>query len=195
MKTRKFFYRVVSFLTLLSALCFVPDGRSPAEAFNSKAWGERLIARTTTLWIEGQLLGDGIVLNARGELNVTWLERRLSGILNDDRDVDEWVVNGLGYYFSSRKETRAIMKGRDVFVLNYRAIKNWNFDPTKLTINGYAITPDDVLTRRVYWESDLASGGVGTVEVAAPSLKPGQKVELRYEDAEAEFEVPRDHYR
>ena len=191
MKTREYFYRVVSFLTLLSALYFGSDDRRVAEAYSSRAWRERLSERTTTLWIEGQYLGDGIVLNARGELNVTWLERGLSNVLSDDGDVDDWVLDSLNYYFSNRRETRAKVSGRDVFALNYRAIKNWSFDPTKLTVNGYTITPDDILTRRIYWESELAAGSVGTVAVAAPSLKPGQTVELLYEDAAGEFEVPR----
>ena len=190
METRKNFYRTVSLLTLISAFFFVPDVRA-AHAYNSKAWRERLAARTATLWIEGQPLGDGLVLNARAELNVTWLERGLSQILSSDNDVDEWVVNGLNYYFSNRKEIRDKLKGRDVFALNYKAIKNWSFDPLKLTVNGHEITPDDVLTRKEYWESELVPGSVGTVVVAAPALKPGQTVEFRYNDADARFDVPR----
>ena len=184
------FYRIVLFfLTLLSALLFVSDDR--AHARNSRAWEERLAARTATLWIEGQPLGDGIILNSRGELSVTWLESGLSRFLSDENEVDEWVLNGLNYYFSRSRETRAKLRGRDVFVLNYRAIKNWSFDPAKLMINGYAVTPDDILTGRGYWESELTPGDTGTVEVAAPSLRPGQTVELRYEDTEAELEIPR----
>jgi len=191
METRRNLYRTISFLTLLLVFFFAQEGLRTAHAFNSKAWKERLSARTATLWIDGQFLGDGIVLNARGELNVTWLERGLSRFLNADREVDNWVVDNLNYYFSRRKETRDKLKGRDVFVLNYRAIKNWSFDPSKLTIGGYTITPDDILTGRIYWESELTPGYVGSVAVAAPSLKTGQTVELRYEDAEAQLVVPR----
>ena len=190
MSMRKNFCRAVSLLTLFSAFFFVWDVRS-AHARNSKAWRERLAARTVTLWIEGQPLGDGLVLNARAELNVTWLERGLSQILDSDNDVDEWVVNGLNYYFSNRKEMRDKLKKGDVFVLGYKAIKNWNFNPLKLTVNGHGIKQDDILTRKGYWESELIPGDIGMIVVTAPSLKPGQTVEFRYEDAEARFEVPR----
>gem|GEM_PF-3072245 len=194
MEARKKLYREVLLLMLSIAFFFAPYERA-VHAHNSKEWKERLSARTATLWIEGEHLGDGIVLNSRGELNVTWLERGLSRILSSDNDVDEWVVNGLNYYFSNRKEIRAQLKGRDVFVLNYRASKNWSFDPCKLTFNGYAITPDDILTRKEYWESELPTGSSGTIEVTAASIKPGQTVELRYEDAETHFEVPSNRIR
>jgi len=83
------------------------------------------------------------------------------------------------------------LKGRDVFVLNYKAIKNWSFDPRKLTVNGHEITPENVLTRKEYWESELAPGSVGTIAVTAQSLKPGQTVEFRYDDSDTQFKVPR----
>ena len=162
-----------------------------AEAHSSKAWEKRLNDRTATLWIDAQTLGDDIVLNARGELNVTRVERGLTQYLNADRDVEEWLVNGLNYYSSNRQDTRAKVKKRDVFVLNYRAVKFWNFDPAKLVIGEYSVSPEDVLTRKEYWESALSPGDRGTVAIAAPSLKPGQKVELRYEDARAVLEGPK----
>ena len=191
MKTRKNFRRFVSCLALISAMLFILGARRPVEAYGSKAWRERVSERTVTLWVEGQPLVDGIVLNARGELNVTWLERGLNRILNTDEDAPGWVKDNLNHYFSNRRETRAKMRNRDVFVLSYRAIKNWSFDPAKLEINGYAVTRDDILTHRVYWESELTPGSDGMVAVAAPSLKPGETVELRYEDAAVQFEVPR----
>ena len=191
MKTRGNFYRVVSFLALLSALLFVTGSQRAAEARNSRTWAELLLERTTTLWIEGQLLGDNIILNARGELNITWLESELSRILSTDNNVEEWVLHGLGHYFSNRRDTRARMRGREVLVLSYRAIKRWHFDPTRLTVNGYAVTPDDILTGSTRWEGDLIPGDYGTIAVAVPALRPGQTVELRFEDAKATFEVPR----
>jgi hypothetical protein len=162
-----------------------------AEAHSSKAWKEHLAARTTTLWIDGQTLGENIVLNARGQIAVTWVERGLLRRLSEDTDVEEWLVASLSYYSSNRKETRAKVKKRDIFVLNYKALKNWNFTPTHLVVGGYAVTSDDILTKKDYWETELAAGETGTVAVAAPPLKPGQKVEIRYEDADATFEAPR----
>jgi hypothetical protein len=169
--------RVPALCLFLSFTLLLPNA---AAAHSSKAWLERLDARTATLWIEGQDIG-GIILNARAELNVTWLERSLLRHLENDRDVDEWVIEGLNYYYSNRKETRAKLKKRDVFVLKYRTIKYWDFDPEKLVINGYAVTKDDILTRKEYWESgELSPGVTGVLAICAPSLKPGQALELHY---------------
>ena len=170
---------------LLASLCI-----HAAEAHNSKAWRERLAARTVKLWVEGQAL-DNIVLNSRGELNVTWAERGLYRYLEQDRDVDEWLVNSLHYYFSNSREVRDKMKGRDVFVLNCRAVKNWHFSPTNFVVGDYQITSDDILTRKEFWNGTMSPGDENTVAVAAPSLKPGQKIEFRYGDASAAFEAPR----
>jgi len=189
MEHRKKFYRFALFLALFSVLLFATESHR-AEARYSRAWREILAERTTTLWIEGEVFGD-LVLNARGELNITWLERGLSTVLSNDNNVEEWVLNGINHYFSSRRDTRARMRNRDVLVLNYRARKRWTFDPTNLTVNGYAITPDDILTRDIHWESNLAPGEAGTLEVSIPALRPGQTVTLQFEDAEATFEVPR----
>jgi len=189
MEHRKNFYRLALFLALFSALLFATESRR-AEARYSREWHEILSERTTTLWIEGEVFGD-LVLNARGELNVTWLERGLTSTLNNDNNVGEWVVNALGHYFSTRRDARARMRNRDVLVLSYRARKRWTFDPTNLTVNGHAVTPDDILTRDIHWETDLLPGDTGILEVSIPALRPGQTVTLRFEDAEATFEVPR----
>ncbi|MDR3231851.1 MAG: hypothetical protein LBT65_10465 [Synergistaceae bacterium] len=180
---------------LIMALCvtvFCLTATGARAEMVSEAWQRRLDARTATLWIEGQSLGDNLILNARAELRVTWLERRLSRELNTDRNVDEWVITNLGYYFSNRKETLEKLKGRDILVLNYRAIKRWDFDPTKLVVDGYAVTADDILTKSEYWEAgELPPETEGLIAVRVPALKPGRAVEIRYGDDAATLEAPR----
>lgn len=182
MKRTKIFAVAVLILTFCTAA---------AEAHNSKAWQDRIDARTATIWVEAQSLGDGIVLNARGQLDITWIERDLIQVLEKDRDVDEWVVTNLSWYSSSRKDTQAKVKGRDVLVLSYRAVKYWNFDPALLVVNGRAITSDDILTKPEYWDmGELSPGSTGIVAVAVPRLKPKQKVEIQYGDDRTTLEIP-----
>ena len=64
---------------------------APAWGRASGEWKKTLEARTVQLWIDAQLLDD-IVLNARAELNVTWLPRPLRKRLEWGRDVHDWVV-------------------------------------------------------------------------------------------------------
>lgn len=162
-----------------------------AEAHNSKAWQDRIDARTTRLWIEGQSLGDGIVLNARAQVDAVRIERNLMRELDRDRDVEEWLISSLGYYHSSRDQVREKMKGRDVLVLNYRAIKHWRFDLTKLVVNGHAITSENIL-RNIEDDDgeDLPPETTGTAVIAIPSMKAGQILEIRYGDDSATLKVP-----
>lgn len=163
---------------------------APAWAHTSKAWQKTLDARTVRIWIDAQFLDD-IVLNARAELNVTWLPQSLQKRLDKDRDVPEWVVQGLGLYFSSDKETRRRMKGRDVLALNYRAVKNWDFDPTRLTVGGYRVTPEDLLGHRdLRVTGELPPGTEGTLFLCVPALKPGSRVEITMGPDRAVLEAP-----
>ena len=163
---------------------------APAWAHTSKAWQKTLDARTVRVWIDAQFLDD-IVLNARAELNVTWLPQALQRRLDKDRDVPEWVIQGLGFYFSSDKETRQRMKGRDVLALNYRAVKNWDFDPTQLSVGGYRAASEDLLGHRdLRVIGELPPGTEGTLFLSVPALKPGSSVEIVMGLERAELQVP-----
>ena len=87
--------KTIKEIAVLSLACLLLC--APAWGHASKEWKKILEARTIRLWIDAQLLDD-IILNARAELNVTWLPRTLRKRLERDRDVHEWVVKGLGCY-------------------------------------------------------------------------------------------------
>lgn len=163
---------------------------APAWGRASGEWEKALEARTVQLWIDAQLLDD-IVLNARAELNVTWLPRTLRKRLERDRDVHEWVVKGLGCYYPADKEAERRMKGRDILALNYRAVKNWDFDPTRLTVGGYRVTPEDLLGHRdLRVTGELPPGTEGTLFLCVPALKPGSRVEITMGPDRAVLEAP-----
>lgn len=177
-------------LILFLVSLFVSAASSVTYAHNSKAWQERLGRHTAKLWIEGQDIG-GIILNARAELNITWLPRSTGRYLDKDRDVDEWVIQSLSYYSSRRPVVQSQLKKRDILVLNYRAIKNWTIDPTQFSINGRFVSPDEILTPKTEWEgTSLEPGSTGRIVLAVPPLKAGQKIEFRYGETTAQFEVP-----
>lgn len=163
---------------------------APAWGRASGEWKKTLEARTVQLWIDAQLLDD-IVLNARAELNVTWLPRTLRKRLERDRDVHEWVVKGLGCYYPADKEAERRMKGRDILALNYRAVKNWDFDPTQLIVGGYRVLPEDLLGHKdLRVIGELPPGTAGTLFLSVPALKPGRNVEIVMGSERAELQVP-----
>ncbi|GHS85960.1 hypothetical protein AGMMS49957_03160 [Synergistales bacterium] len=152
----------------------------PCHAHSSAEWEKRLADSTATIWVEGQDLG-GIILNARAEINVTRLDRKMADFLNQDRDVDEWVVEGLNYYYSNRKDVKARVKNNEVFVVRCRANKFFEFAPEKLVINGRALRKEDVLTNAIYWESEMNAGDEFIITVLAPATPRGQKTEASYD--------------
>ena len=163
---------------------------APAWGHASKEWKRILDARTVRIWIDAQLLDD-IVLNARAELNVTWLPRSLQKRLEKDRDVPEWVVAGLNFYYSTNEETRQRMKGRDVLALNYRAVKNWDFDPTQMVVGNHRVAPEDLLGHKdLRVTGELPPGTEGTLFLSVPALKPGSRVEVAMGPDKAVLEAP-----
>lgn len=175
-------------IAALSLLCLLLC--APAWAYTSKEWQKTLDARTVRIWIDAQLLDD-IVLNARAELNVTWLPRSLQKRLEKDRDIPEWVVKGLGFYHSTNEETRQRMKGRDILALNYRAVKNWDFDPTQMAVGNRRVAPEDLLGHKdLRVTGELLPGTEGTLFLSVPALKPGSRVEIVLGADKAALEAP-----
>lgn len=175
-------------IAALSLLCLLFSASAWGHA--SKEWAKILEARTARMWVDAQLLGE-IVLNARAELNVTWLPRALRKRLEKDRDVHEWVVAGLNFYYSTSEGTKRRMEGRDVLALNYRAVKNWDFDPTRLTVGGYRVVPEDLLGHKdLRVTGELPSGTEGILYLCVPAIKPGSRVEVAMGPDKAVLEAP-----
>ncbi|NLL36985.1 MAG: hypothetical protein GX256_05630 [Fretibacterium sp.] len=162
----------------------------PVWAHASKSWRALLDSHTAKMWVDAQVLGD-LVLNARAEMDVTWLPSSLRKKLEKDRDVYDWVSNSLGYYFDSHSKSKGRLKGHDVFVLRYRAVKNWTFDPTQLVIGGHQVTSEDILTDKAFHViGDLPTGTTGILALRAPSLKPGSRINISLGEDATVFGAP-----
>lgn len=178
----------VLFLVLLFSMFFVAGC---AYGKNSANWDKILKPRTAVLVTEAVSL-DGLRIGGRGKIAWTWLDRRLSSVLNKDRSVDEDVETGLQYFMSSDSDTQKKLKGRDVFVITYRALKRWDVKVEEIVINGYRLSENDILTipiNRLLGE--LPPDEEGILHVAVPSLPKKGKIELAYGDETVEWQIPR----
>ncbi len=179
---RKFAGVLLLCATVLTALS--------ADAAPSSPWRKVIGARTVRLWVDAQFM-DELVLNARARVDVTWLPRSLMRLLDRDGSAEDWVVAALSNYYASRKEAAERMRGHDVLALRYRAEKNWNFDPTALTVDGYRVTSEDLLgNASIRVVGELPSGTEGTLLVRVPSLKGGRRVRLALDPDSADLETP-----
>ena len=183
--------KIVISAALLSLFVLSSMSSVPALAMSNE-WRKTIDSRTALIWVDGQVLGN-MVLNARAKLFVTWLPLSLRTKLDRDRDVDEWVINGLGYYYSRDTDVKAMMKGRDIIALNYATQKSWHFDPTELSIGDYHVTAADVLGHPELRgpAGDLPSGVNGTLFICVPSMKPGKSVKISIGQDSAVLELPK----
>lgn len=174
-------------LTLLLGLC--PLGA--ARAAQSQGWRTELEARTAVMWVDAQIFED-LVIGARARLAITWLPRSLQKRLERDLQVDEWVINGINYYYGNTDDVREKIKGRDVLALNYLSKKNWTFNPTDLVVGGYRVTADDILGHPDLRGAtgDLPPGVEGTLFLCVPALKPGRAVTVTLGPDSVELPLP-----
>ena len=167
-------------LSLLS-LMLVLLAASFAFADNDiKVWKKIIDERSAVLWADAQFL-DKPVLNARGNASITWLPRSLLRTLEKNKDCDAWVVRGLNFYYSSSAETKKKMKNCDVVAVNYKAVKNWNFNISDFKFEDYAIGSDNILSgKKDYRDGELNSGTQSIVYLAVPSkiFKPNKDVKI-----------------
>ena len=176
-----------------------------ADAENmSNTWRNLLEKRSSSIFTESIDLG-GLRIGGRGKIMFVWLDRSLLRTFEKDNDVDESIMNGLGYYYSNKREVTRLLKNRDVFLLSYQAIKRWDFKIEEIVINGYRLTVDDILTapylrylgeipplkeraRMAEEDEDLDDYHL---HVAVPAMPKSGKVKLSYGDDTIEWEIPR----
>ncbi|WP_050771323.1 hypothetical protein [Dethiosulfovibrio peptidovorans] len=146
------------------------------------------VDRSSVVWVEGQVMGD-MVLGAKAKLIFLFMDRRLCDVARVDRgDLPEWLTWNLQYESAARRGKR------EFFLLRYEAIKNWEFDPTKIKVGGYKLKMTDVLSRKdMVNVGPLSSGTLATLAFSVPRsfLKPGHSLEIVYGDWATDWIVPR----
>lgn len=186
---------------ILLALALMPLS---AEAKTSNEWIKLLEPRTCTVVVEGADLG-GIIVGGRGKVSFTWLDRGLRDRLRRDSIADEWISTGLGYYNSSNSDVVKKVKKRDVFYLAYNAMKPWDFKIEEITIGGYTLTKDDILTPEYVRHLGLLASdktrdrmadededlGYFELHVVVPSIKKGQTIKISYAGDSVEWTAPK----
>lgn len=184
-------------------ICVLLTARADAVG-DSSAWKKLLDDRTTVIITEALDLG-GLKVGGRGKIAFTWLNKELLKTLNADKDVSEVISNGLSFYLSAKPSIAPLMKGKDVFLLTYYAIKRWDFKVEEIKINGYRLSQNDILNDpfyRVLGEIPPIKEREKTAEtdddlddfvlhVAVPSLPKSGKIKISYGEDEVEWQIPK----
>jgi len=166
----------VSLIVSVAAFFFLAD----------KAFGDELEdlikERTTTMYLEGQKLGD-LILGARARLDFLFVDDSLLRAARTSGMTPDWLKWHLGHFGDPQ------IRGKDLFVLRYEAYKPWDFDPFKIVVNGKNLTEEDILTKLIRISTgSLSPNTVDSLAFAVPKAKDGV-YNITYESDRIEIDV------
>ncbi|MBN1333868.1 MAG: hypothetical protein JW971_08890 [Synergistales bacterium] len=173
----------LAFLVLLFAVLVL---LFPVSRAHSTDLDGLLEERTSTLWIEGQVLGD-LILGARAQLAIIYVDSTLVQSVSGNHEAPEWLKWHV-QHFSSLK------KGSHLFILRYTTFKPWDFQPSLVHVDGVTIDRDNIKTREAFLlEGELPSGVTGTAAAEIPlgRLKVGTIVIVGYGEFQTQWKIPR----
>lgn len=154
----------------------------------ASSYDDVLKARMTTIWVDGQLLGD-MVLGATSQLTLLYMDKKACDLAERERgQLPDWITWNLQYKGDASRDKRGL------FLVRYKALKNWDFDISRMSINGYFLAEGDILTKSEFVKSGiLPSGTEGTLAVGIPLsyLKPGKKISISYGDWSEQWTIPK----
>jgi len=98
--------------------------------------------RSCHMWIEGQVLGD-MIIGARAQVMAVVVDSELVDSIKDDSSAPEWLSWHCNHFGSAPS-------GEVLIIIRYKTLKYWEFEPSDITINGYIVKDDDIITRKDY---------------------------------------------
>lgn len=148
---------------------------------------EQLMAeRSSTIWIDGQALGD-LVLGAKARLTFLHVDSRLVLASREDPGAPEWLT-WHSQHFGSKD-----LKGKSLFLLRLETFTPWELSPGKIFVGSYAVTSGDILTMKDFTlTGELPSHFSGTLPFAVPKgiVKAGSEIVLGYGKESVKWKVP-----
>ncbi len=150
--------RKLTFCTVFIALmvpCFGVALANDVEAMLSQ--------RTTSLWIEGDRLGD-MVIGARTLMEFIYVDSALSRVAAENGpDVPDWL-NWHAHHFGTKAT-----KKRVLLIVRFEARKRWDLDPTRIRINGRNVVAEDILSPKdLIPTGELPPGSAGSFAIGIP---------------------------
>lgn len=157
-------------IVLLGVLLVFPFANH-SEASSLK---ELIDERTVNLWVEGQQLGD-MVIGARAQLVFIYIDSKLMNKIKGDPDVPQWLSWHSQHYSDARKQKKGL------FIVRFKTIKPWDFIPEMLSVAGYTIHANDIITRKAFRpEGAIPSDVTGSFAIMVPLSVLKKDVELSF---------------
>lgn len=181
--------RLKRFACAIALFCTVLMG-----AHQQQAWARQgedlqtlLDERTATVWLEGQKLGE-LILGARAEIHFIYVDSKLSQAVTKDPFAPDWLRWNVQYMGTDS------VRGKALFILHFKTMKPWTFDPSMIRVGNYTISRNDILNDKDFTPvGDLPSGFEGTLAFVVPkdNAEPGKEITLTCASETVSFKVPR----
>lgn len=145
-----------------------------------------LLPRTAVLWVEGQRLGE-LIVGARARLEILLVDRPLlEAVYGENSQAPDWLRLHAQY------ATSDALKGKTLFIVRYKALIPWTFDPQEISVGDHKISWKDILTQKAFVPSgELPSGFAGDFAVAVPKLpKTASEVSVAYGEWQSTLKIP-----
>ncbi len=165
----------------LAFLCFTGAARAD-EA------GTLLSERTTTVWIEGEQLGD-MIIGARALMEFIYVDAALSRVaVENGPDVPEWLTWHAKHFGTRETRKKALL------IVRFEARKRWTFEPMQIRVNGRSLEEADILSKKDFIPTgELPPGSSGSFAICIPASKLDDgkgRMQVRYGEYEASLTLP-----
>lgn len=177
---------LVLLIGLLSA-AWLCGSAAAKEAQDAPPMAPLLDARQTSVWVEGQRMGD-LVLGARGALQFVYVDEKLSKAITANPKLESWVYDAAQYFGTEATQ------GKALFIVHLDVYKPWNFDYEKIAVGDYHPDKNDILTPSMtnpFGELDSKYSGFFSFTVPASIIQPGSEVTIGYGEDSEKWTVPK----
>ncbi len=175
--------KFIAALSLAAALC-LPGAPALAKKLSAD---ELLQSRAAVLWIGGNRVGD-LMVGADARLRFQFIDRALTERIYSEPDSFPDQILWNAPYIDKASRSRC-----NLVILVYTAVSRWNFDPSKITVNGEPIPKNRVYSSLLAIPTGaLAAGTEDVIVFGVPRAlsRPGGTLVFAYGDHAIEFSIP-----
>lgn len=169
--------------------CFFVLLTSAIPAISSDSLEKAEEKRSVILWVEGKQMGD-MVVNARAQMYFCLLDSTMCSLIaKDPSEVSDDMAEAAQF------RDRAASQKSQLFLLRYRALKRWDFDPTNIVINGWKVDKKHIYT-------NYALAAIGEIPPSIQSaialgvpfnlFKEKKTLVFEYAGAKVEWKIPQE---
>lgn len=172
--------KIICLIFALAALFLVLPGAfaSYDDPASAAMVADLIDERQTDIWVEGEQLG-GMVLGARGAIQIIYVDEAMARAIRSDVSVPTWAFDMAQYYGADT------VRKKKLFIAHVDVYKPWDFDPANVFVGDYNLNKEDILSPSMtnpFGPLASKTEGYFAFVVPASELKAGEEIKIGYGD-------------